>query len=143
MSPAGTTWRGGRSERNVEPRKRHGGPGTLLPSEARALANVVDELVDGTPTARPLLTRTTRRACDALREMATEVERLRALAGEVERLEDENALLRTTSQIPPDLLRVLRDPSVIVSQDGAAFELIASWRNAPCNTASAGLEEAP
>jgi len=39
--------------------------------------------------------------------------------------------------LPDDLARVLRDQSIIVSQDGAVFELIAKWRNAPSNTASA------
>jgi hypothetical protein len=41
------------------------------------------------------------------------------------------------TELPPDLLAVLRDQSIIVSQDQAVFELIASWMNAPCDTASA------
>lgn len=44
-----------------------------------------------------------------------------------------------TAGLPDDLVRVLRDPSVIVPQDAAVFELIASWRNAPSNTASVEL----
>lgn len=39
--------------------------------------------------------------------------------------------------LPPDLLRALRDQSVIVPQDQAVWELIAKWQNAPCDTASA------
>lgn len=39
--------------------------------------------------------------------------------------------------LPPDLARVVRDPSVIVPQDQSVFNLIAEWQNAPSNTASA------
>lgn len=41
--------------------------------------------------------------------------------------------------LPADLAAVLRDQSVVVSQDGAVFALIAAWQNAPSNTASAAL----
>lgn len=44
-----------------------------------------------------------------------------------------------TEGLPPDLARVLRDQSIVVSQDGAIFELIHKWQNAPSNTASADL----
>ena len=39
--------------------------------------------------------------------------------------------------LPPDLARVLRDQSIVVPQDGALWELLAKWRNAPSDTASA------
>jgi hypothetical protein len=39
--------------------------------------------------------------------------------------------------LPPDLARLLRDPRIIVPQDQAVFELIASWMDAPSDTASA------
>ena len=38
--------------------------------------------------------------------------------------------------LPPDLARVLRDQSIIVPQDAAAFELIAKWANAQSATLS-------
>jgi hypothetical protein len=44
-----------------------------------------------------------------------------------------------TGDLPPDLAKVLRDPSVIVAQDSAVFELIATWMSAPALTASAAL----
>jgi hypothetical protein len=44
-----------------------------------------------------------------------------------------------TRGLPADLLSVLRDQSVIVPQDAAVFELIASWAKAPTPTASAEL----
>lgn len=42
-----------------------------------------------------------------------------------------------TEGLPPDLARILRDPSIIVPQDQAVFELVAKWMDAPCDTASA------
>lgn len=42
-----------------------------------------------------------------------------------------------TRGMPADLASVLRDQSVIVPQDAAVFELIASWAKAPTPTASA------
>lgn len=41
--------------------------------------------------------------------------------------------------LPADLASVLRDPSVIVPQDAAVFELIAKWAKAPSTTASAEI----
>lgn len=44
--------------------------------------------------------------------------------------------------LPDDLARVLRDPSIIVPQDAAVFELIAKWADAPSDTVSAwGVDE--
>jgi len=40
-------------------------------------------------------------------------------------------------ELPLDLERVLRDPSIIVPQDQAVFEAVARWKNAPSDTASA------
>lgn len=37
-------------------------------------------------------------------------------------------------EMPRDLLAVLRDPSIIIRQDAAVFELIAKWQNAPSPT---------
>jgi len=48
-----------------------------------------------------------------------------------------------TSGLPADLASVLRDQSVIVPQDAAVFELIASWVKAPTATASAEMTIAP
>lgn len=48
-----------------------------------------------------------------------------------------------TEGLPPDLVDLLRDPRIIVPQDQAVFELIASWMNAPSNTASADLPDEP
>lgn len=45
--------------------------------------------------------------------------------------------------LPPDLVRILRDQSIIVPQDQAVFEQIAKWSNAPTNTASAGVPHDP
>ena len=42
-----------------------------------------------------------------------------------------------TRGLPADLASVLRDQSVIISQDAAIFELIAAWAKAPTSTASA------
>lgn len=39
--------------------------------------------------------------------------------------------------LPPDLAALLRDPSIIVPQDAAVFELIAKSMDAPSDTASA------
>lgn len=39
--------------------------------------------------------------------------------------------------LPDDLVRVLRDQSIIVPQDAAVFDLVAKWANAPSDTASA------
>lgn len=41
--------------------------------------------------------------------------------------------------LPPTLLAILRDQSVIVPQDGAVWARLAQWNNAPCNTASAEI----
>lgn len=43
-----------------------------------------------------------------------------------------------TCGLPKDLARVLRDPGIVVAQDGAVFDLIANWANAPSDTASGG-----
>lgn len=48
-----------------------------------------------------------------------------------------------TSNMPADLVSVLRDQSVIVPQDAAVFELIATWAKAPTPTASANISVAP
>jgi hypothetical protein len=48
-----------------------------------------------------------------------------------------------TRGLPADLASVLRDQSVIVPQDAAVFELIASWAKAPTPTASADLTVRP
>jgi hypothetical protein len=40
-------------------------------------------------------------------------------------------------RMPADLMRVLRDQSIVVPQDAAVFEMLARWRDAPSNTASA------
>lgn len=45
--------------------------------------------------------------------------------------------------LPADLASVLRDQSVIVPQDAAVFELIASWAKAPSTTASAQITVSP
>lgn len=45
--------------------------------------------------------------------------------------------------LPEDLARVLRDQSIIVPQDAKVWELLASWQNAPSNTASADLSIQP
>src|SRR3954452_11158521 len=42
-----------------------------------------------------------------------------------------------TEGLPPDLAALLRDPSIIVPQDAAVFELIAKAMDAPSDTASA------
>ena len=41
------------------------------------------------------------------------------------------------SELPTDLLRVLRDHSIVVPQDQAVFELVASCIDTPTGTASA------
>lgn len=41
-----------------------------------------------------------------------------------------------TCGLPVELAALLRDQGVVVSQDGAVFDLIASYRNAPSNTAA-------
>lgn len=48
-----------------------------------------------------------------------------------------------TSGLPADLAALLRDHSVIVPQDAAVFELIASWAKAPTETASAEIVVSP
>lgn len=48
-----------------------------------------------------------------------------------------------TRGLPVDLVSVLRDQSVIVSQDAAVFELVAAWAKAPTPTASGELTIAP
>ena len=45
--------------------------------------------------------------------------------------------------LPADLASVLRDPSVIVPQDAAVFDLIAAWARAPASTASAEIAIEP
>lgn len=47
--------------------------------------------------------------------------------------------LYTDRYLSADLLEVLRDQSIIVSQDADVWERIAAWNNAPCDTASADL----
>src|SRR3954447_20400413 len=42
-----------------------------------------------------------------------------------------------TEGLPPDLSALLRDPSIIVPQDAAVFELISKGMGAPSDTASA------
>lgn len=54
---------------------------------------------------------------------------------------DEAASEDPTTGLPADLVSALRDPSVIVPQDAALFELIAKWANAPSDTASAETPE--
>lgn len=44
-----------------------------------------------------------------------------------------------TRDMPADLVSVLRDQSVIVPQDAAVFDLIATWAKAPTATASADV----
>jgi hypothetical protein len=66
-------------------------------------------------------------------DFAAETRRADAALAEVERLRGENAAYR-------EVWRVLRDQSVIIAEDGAVFERIAKWTNAPSNTASAALE---
>ena len=44
-----------------------------------------------------------------------------------------------TRGLPADLASVLRDQSVIVPQDAAVFDLIATWAKAPTSTASADV----
>ena len=41
--------------------------------------------------------------------------------------------------MPPDLVAILRDQSVIVPQDAAVFEVIGRWAKAKAPTASANL----
>jgi hypothetical protein len=48
-----------------------------------------------------------------------------------------------TSGLPMSLVSVLRDQSVIVRQDAAVFELIAAWSQAPTNTATTEIGDAP
>lgn len=45
--------------------------------------------------------------------------------------------------VPADLESVLRDQSVVISQDAAVFELIAAWAKSPTTTASAELTAGP
>ncbi len=47
------------------------------------------------------------------------------------------------SGLPSALASVLRDQSVVVPQDAAVFELIASWAKAPALTASATATASP
>lgn len=44
-----------------------------------------------------------------------------------------------TDGLPPEVTRVLRDQSIIVSRDAEVFEKIAEWQKAPSHTASADL----
>src|SRR5690348_11324982 len=47
-----------------------------------------------------------------------------------------------TKGLPEDLARVLRDPSIIVPQDQAVFEMVAKAQTAPSDTMGAwGIEE--
>jgi hypothetical protein len=48
-----------------------------------------------------------------------------------------------TRGLPADLASVLRDQSVIVSQDAAVFEQVAAWAKAPTPTASAEITISP
>ena len=43
--------------------------------------------------------------------------------------------------LPPDLIGVLRDQSIVVPQDAAVFDLIGRWAKAPSNTGSSDIEE--
>jgi hypothetical protein len=45
--------------------------------------------------------------------------------------------------LPTDLASVLRNQSLIVPQDAAVFEMIASWAKAPAATASAEITTHP
>lgn len=47
-----------------------------------------------------------------------------------------------TAGLPDDLVRLLKDQSLIVPQHAAVFEAIGKWANAPSNTASASPSEA-
>ena len=55
----------------------------------------------------------------------------------------------STEGLPPDLARVLRDPSITIDRDyeirladgRTLFEHLQQWRNAPSNTASADLSD--
>ena len=51
------------------------------------------------------------------------------------------ALASPGPELPLDLERVLRDPSIIVPQDQAVFEAVARWKNAPSDTASASPDQ--
>jgi hypothetical protein len=44
-------------------------------------------------------------------------------------------------EMPRDLARVLRDPGIVVKQDGAIFDLIAKWQNAPTPTMSGPVQD--
>lgn len=46
-----------------------------------------------------------------------------------------------TAGLPADLVSALRDPNVVVPQDAALFDLLAKWKNAPSDTASAETPE--
>ena len=48
-----------------------------------------------------------------------------------------------TRGLPAELASVLRNQSVVVPQDAAVFELIASWAKAPKPTASAEIAATP
>lgn len=72
----------------------------------------------------------------ATRDLLAEVDRLRAALQEAEERVAELGAERDVAGLPPDLLRVLSDQSVIVSQDGGVFDLIGQWANAPSDTAA-------
>ncbi len=57
-----------------------------------------------------------------------------AVRSDNDRMEAEADVL---AGLPPDLVRVLRDPSIVIPQDQAVFELIANMTYAPAATASA------
>lgn len=101
---------------------------SLGDSRLRALANVVsaarevDALVGGSPGRWTLDgCKLTDRAGEALISLTDYLNTVSAL-----------------EEMPDDLVEILSDPSVIVPQDAAVFELIAEWMKAPSNTASAG-----
>lgn len=54
---------------------------------------------------------------------------------------DEAASEDPTAGLPADLVSALRDPNVVVPQDAALFDLLAKWKNAPSDTASAETPE--
>lgn len=47
---------------------------------------------------------------------------------------DKQATPERENPMPDDLRRVLSDPSIVIRQDGAVFDLIAKWMKAPTTT---------
>jgi len=75
----------------------------------------------------------------ALRRLHGAVSHARCLLVRQRGLDDQAGRVELEG-LPPDLVEVLRDQSIVVPHDQAVFELIASWANAPSNTASADEE---